>query len=124
MSSETPLHKAQGLGPAHAGVGHFLQQRVSAVVLVPLGIWFVVSALGLVGANEVSVLIFLSNPMNAILMGAFVLISLYHLMLGIGEVIVDYIPSEGPKLILMLLNRSFMLAVAAVCVFALLRIAR
>ncbi len=123
MSLETPTHKAQGLGSAHSGVGHFLQQRISAVMLIPLGIWFAVSALGLVGANEVSVLIFLSNPMNALLMGAFVLISVFHLALGLEEVVADYIPKEGPKLILVLLNRSFMLAVAAVCVFALLRIA-
>jgi len=123
MSLETPLHKAQGLGSAHSGVGHFKQQRVTAIALVPLSIWFGISALGLVGANEVSALIFLSNPLNALLMGAFVLIALYHMALGLQEVIVDYVSQEGPKLILVLLNRGFALAVGAACVFALLRIA-
>lgn len=123
MSLETPTHRVKDLGSAHSGVGHFWQQRVTAIALIPLSIWFAISALGLVGANEVSALIFLSNPLNAILMGAFVLISLLHMTLGLQEVIVDYVSAEFPKLILVLLNRGFALAVAAACIFALLRIA-
>lgn len=123
MSLETPLHKVQGLGAAHSGVGHFWRQRVTAVVLVPLSVWFAISALGLVGAQEVSVLIFLSNPLNTVLMGAFVLVSLYHMALGLNEVILDYVPHEGFKLFLKIVNYSFALAVALACAFALLRIA-
>ena len=123
MSLETPLHKTQGLGSAHSGLSHFLNQRVSAIALFPLTIWFAISALGLVGAGEVSVLIFLSNPVNAVLMSAFVLLSLYHLELGLSGIIMDYIPHEGAKIFLTLFGRVFAFAVAAACVFALLRIA-
>jgi succinate dehydrogenase / fumarate reductase, membrane anchor subunit len=123
MSLETPLHKVQGLGAAHSGVGHFWRQRVTAVALIPLSAWFAISALGLVGAREVSVLIFLSNPLNAVLMGAFVLVSLYHMALGLNEVILDYVPHEGFKLLLKIVNYAFGFAVALACAFALLRIA-
>ena len=123
MSLETPLHKAQGLGSAHSGVNHFWRQRVSAVALIPLTIWFGVSMLGLVGAHETSVLIFLSSPLNSLLMGAFIIISLYHMALGLQEVILDYVPHEGAKLALMMLNHGFAAAVALACLFALLRIA-
>jgi succinate dehydrogenase / fumarate reductase membrane anchor subunit len=123
MSLETPLHKAQGLGPAHSGVGHFWRQRVSAVALIPLTIWFAISVLGLVGTSIVSVLIFLSNPLNAVLMAAFILISLYHMTLGIQEVILDYVPHPGFKFFLMLVNYGFAIAIGAACVFSLLRIA-
>ncbi len=123
MSLETPLHKAQGLGPSHSGVGHFWRQRVTAVALIPLTIWFTISALGLVGAHIASVLIFLSNPLNAVLMAAFVLISLYHMTLGLQEVILDYVPHPGFKFFLMLVNYVFAFAVAAASLFALLRIA-
>ncbi len=122
MSLETPLHKAQGLGPSHSGVGHFWRQRVTAVALIPLTLWFGISVLGLVGTNIVSVLIFLQNPLNAVLMAAFVLISLYHMTLGLQEVILDYVPHPGFKFFLMLCNYGFALAVAAACIFALLRI--
>ncbi len=67
----TPLARVEGLGAARAGTHHFLSQRISAVALAPLSIWFVYSALGLVGANLAEVLVYLSEPLNAILLGAF-----------------------------------------------------
>jgi len=122
MSFETPQHRVEGLGSAHSGVGHFKHQRVTAIVLIPLTVWFAVSALGLAGATEVSVLIFLSNPLNAVLLGSFVVISLYHLALGVQQVILDYVLHEGFKLVLMFCNYGFAFLVAAVCAIALLRI--
>jgi succinate dehydrogenase / fumarate reductase membrane anchor subunit len=123
MSLETPLHRAQGLGSSHSGVGHFWKQRATAIALIPLTIWFAISALGLVGTGLVPVLIFLQNPLNAVLMAAFLLISLYHMTLGIREVILDYVPHPGFKFFLMLANYAFALAIAAASVFSLLRIA-
>lgn len=123
MSLETPLHKVEGLGSAHSGVTHFWRQRVSAAALVPLGLWFAVSVLGLVGAHEAATLSFLSQPLNAILMAAFTVILLYHMALGLQVVIDDYIHSDGQKVLLMLLTRGFTIAAGAASLFALLRIA-
>ena len=78
--------------------------------------------LGLVGVKEVSVLIFLSNPLNAVLLGAFVLISLYHMALGVEQVVLDYVPHKGFKLFLLFCDYGFAILVAAVCAVALLRI--
>jgi succinate dehydrogenase / fumarate reductase membrane anchor subunit len=122
MSLETPLHKAQGMGSSHSGVGHFWKQRVSAVALIPLTLWFAISAIGLIGAPITSVLFFLFNPVNAVLMGAFVVIGLYHMTLGLNEVILDYVPHPGFKFFLMLVNYTFAIALAAAAIFALLRI--
>jgi len=123
MSLETPLHRVRGLGSAHSGVTHFWRQRVTAAALVPLTLWFGVAALGLVGAHEAATLAFLSQPLNAILMAAFVIVLLYHMVLGLQVVIDDYIHSDGQKLFLMLLMRGFSLAAGATALFALLRIA-
>ena len=123
MSLETPLHKVRGLGSAHSGVTHFWRQRVTAAALVPLTLWFAIAALGLVGAHEAATLAFLSQPLNAILMAAFVIILLYHMMLGLQVVIDDYVQSDGQKLFLMLLVRGFSFAAGASALFALLRIA-
>jgi len=122
MSLETPLHKAQGLGSSHSGVGHFKAQRLTAFFLIPLTVWFAISVVGLVGVPYAAVLSFLFNPVNAILMAAFVLVGLYHLTLGLNEVILDYVPHSGAKLGLMICNYAFALAVAAAALFALLRI--
>jgi succinate dehydrogenase / fumarate reductase, membrane anchor subunit len=128
MTMETPLHRVQGLGSSHSGVRHFWRQRMTAAALIPLSIWFAWAMLGLVGGSEVRVLTFLTLsplgiPLNAILMGIFIVILLYHMVLGLQVVIDDYVHSEGGKIFLMLLMRAFALAVGATSLFALLRIA-
>jgi len=128
MTMETPLHKVQGLGSSHSGVKHFWRQRMTAAAMVPLAIWFAWSVVGLSGASEVQVLFYLTRsafglPLNAILMGAFIVIALYHMVLGIQVIIDDYVHSDGGKIFLMLLMRAFALAVAAASLFALFRIA-
>jgi succinate dehydrogenase / fumarate reductase membrane anchor subunit len=123
MSLETPLHKVRGMGSSHSGVTHFWRQRVTAAALIPLSIWFGVSVLGLVGAHEAATLAFLSQPLNAILMAAFAVILLYHMVLGLQVVVDDYVQGNAQKLILMLAMRGFAIAAGATSIFALLRIA-
>ena len=123
MSLETPLHKVEGLGSSHSGVTHFWRQRVTAAALVPLTIWFGVSAFGLIGANSAAAAGFLQHPLNAILMAAFVVIALYHMTLGLQVVIDDYVYVNWQKISLMLLIRAFGIAVGATSLFAILRIA-
>jgi len=128
MTMETPLHRVEGLGSAHSGVKHFWRQRMTAAALVPLSIWFAWAVLGLVGAREVDVLTFLTQsplgiPLNAILMGVFIVILLYHMVLGLQVVIDDYVHGKWGKLSLMFLIRAAAFAVAVVSIFALFRIA-
>ena len=123
MSSlETPLHKVRGLGASHSGTGHFWRQRVTALALVPLGLWFAFSVLGLVGTNEVVALQYLARPVNAILMAAFVLTLLYHMSLGLQVVVDDYVHGTASKIFLLLLIRFTALATASTSLFALIRI--
>lgn len=122
-SAQTPLHKVEGLGPAHSGTGHFWRERVTAVALIPLSLWFLYVMLGLVGTTEVTALQFLAHPVNALLMAAFILVSLYHAALGLQVVIDDYIHTAGMKIILLLLVRFSLIATGSICLFALIRIA-
>ena len=119
----TPLHKVQGLGAAHSGTSHFWRQRITAVALVPLGLWFTYAILGLIGTNEVAILSFLAHPWNALLMAAFAATMLYHMSLGLQVVVDDYIHSTGMKIFCLLLLRFVMIATTVTCIFALIRIA-
>jgi succinate dehydrogenase / fumarate reductase membrane anchor subunit len=119
---ETPRHRVEGLGSAHSGVQQFWRLRVSGAALGFLSIWFAYAALGLIGANLVSVLAFLQHPLNAVLMGAFMLLSAYHMTLGLKEVVEDYVHTNGMKIFLLLLTRVFGFAVAIGASVALLRI--
>jgi len=124
MSSlQTPLHKVQGLGASHSGTGHFWRQRVTAVALLPLGLWFAFSVLGLAGTNVVATLSYLALPWNALLMGAFVVTMLYHMSLGLQVVIDDYVHGAGTKIFLLLMVRFVTIATMSTCLFALIRIA-
>ena len=122
-SLQTPLHKVQGLGASHSGTGHFWRQRVTAAALVPLGLWFTYAILGLAGTNEVAILSFLSRPWNALLMAAFAATLLYHMALGLQDIVDDYVHSAGMKIFSLLALRFFWIATTVTCIFALLRVA-
>jgi len=122
-SLQTPLHRVQGLGASHSGTGHFWRQRITALALVPLGLWFTFAMVGLAGTNEVAVLSFLAHPWNALLMAAFASILLYHMSLGLQVVVDDYVHGAGARIFCLLLIRFVVIATISTCLFALIRIA-
>lgn len=121
-SSRTPLGRVKGMGSSHSGTGHFWRERITAAALAPLSLWFAYAAIGLSGTTTSAPLQFFAQPVNAILMASFVIISLYHAALGIQVVIDDYIHSSGTKIFLFLLVRLFVIATGSACIIALLRI--
>ncbi len=123
MSLQTPRNRVEGLGSAKTGTVEFWRQRVTAVALVPLAIWFVWSALRLVGTEQGDVIAFLATPVNAILMLLFLFAALYHMTIGMQIVIEDYIHQPFLKISCIILNRFFALVVGIATAFALLKIA-
>lgn len=123
MRTQTPLARVEGLGAAHAGTGHFWRQRVGAIALIPLSIWFVYAGLTLVGGDRETVVAFLHQPVNAIAMALFVIAALNHSVLGVQVVIEDYVHAEGQKLALFLFAQLLAWIVGAVSLFALVKIA-
>jgi len=123
MSVRTPLARVEGLGSAHRGTEHFISQRVTAVALIPLAIWFAVSVLSLIGASRIEAVQFLAEPVNAVLMALFIIAALMHMVLGLQMVIEDYITGEAGKVVLLVLNKFFAWIVGAASILALLKIA-
>ena len=74
-SRQTPLHRVRGMGASHSGTGHFWRQRVTAAALVPLGLWFAFTVLGLAGKGEVAAVSYLAHPWNALLMASFSMVA-------------------------------------------------
>jgi succinate dehydrogenase / fumarate reductase membrane anchor subunit len=117
----TPLAQVEGLGTARSGTSHFWHQRMTAVALVPLSLWFVASALAYVGAEQGAVAAYFAEPINAILMFLFVLASTYHMSLGVQIIIEDYFHHEGQKIAALMLNRFAAFAIGAASALALVR---
>lgn len=86
-----PLKKVRGLGSAKGGTSHFWWQRVTAVALVPLVIWFICLVLGLIGQDEFVVRARLAEPFTGTLLILFVTATFWHGQMGLQVVIEDYI---------------------------------
>jgi succinate dehydrogenase / fumarate reductase, membrane anchor subunit len=119
----SPLGRAIGLGSAKEGVEHWWAQRVTAVALIVLGLWFVASLVALAGADRAIVAAWLHGPLAAILTILTLVAIFYHNALGLQVVIEDYVHGEGAKLAALVLVRLSCLALAVAGIFAVLRIA-
>lgn len=116
------LGQVRGLGSAKSGAAHWWAQRLTAVALVPLTLWFVWSVLHLVGASHEAVLAWIGGPIQVVLMIALVLATFYHLALGMQMVIEDYVASELPRLITLLLVKGMIFLLALTCLVSILKL--
>jgi succinate dehydrogenase / fumarate reductase membrane anchor subunit len=114
----SPLGRAVGLGSAKEGVEHWWLQRITAVALVPLSLWFVIAIIRLVGADVDSVRDWVGNPLSAIGLVLLVIATFYHASLGLQVVIEDYVHAELTKLGLVVVIRLGCFAFAVAGIFA------
>ena len=91
MSLQAPLAKVLGHGSAQQGTGHWWAQRLTAVALVPLTVWFAIVVLTLPHGNFEMVSAWIAEPVSAILMILLILTVVYHSNLGLQVVIEDYV---------------------------------
>jgi succinate dehydrogenase / fumarate reductase membrane anchor subunit len=96
------LGRVRGLGSAKSGVGHWWAQRVTAIALAPLSLWFVVSVIRLAGLPHATVVHWAGRPVNSVLLLCLVIAMFYHMQLGLQVVIEDYIHTDRIKLASML----------------------
>jgi succinate dehydrogenase / fumarate reductase membrane anchor subunit len=97
MSLQTPLARARGLGSAKSGLQHWWHQRLTAVALVPLSLWFVSFVAETAGADYHTVVNLLKSPVTASLLIAFAVSLFYHAQLGLQVIIEDYVHVEWLK---------------------------
>ncbi len=118
----TPLQRVRGLGSAKSGTEHFWRQRLTAVANVPLMIAFVLIVVSLLGRNHAYVVQILGSPLVAIILLLFIASVTYHMRIGMQVIIEDYVHDEMAKLVLLLANTFFCVAIALASAYALLKL--
>jgi succinate dehydrogenase / fumarate reductase membrane anchor subunit len=121
-SYKTAARRVRGLGASHTGTGDFIAQRVTGVALLFLSCAFVVIAASLIGRNHAATVQILGSPLVAVLMLLFVGATIYHMWIGMQEIVIDYVHEEGSKFLLLLGNAFFCVAVGVACAYAILKL--
>ena len=121
MSLATPLKKVRGLGSAKSGTEHFWQQRLTALLNLPLLVFFVLFILCHLGATATEVKSSLQNPLLAITLVLTLASVFWHMRLGMQVIIEDYVHGHAAKLICIVLNTVFTLTMFAIATFSILK---
>lgn len=119
MASRTsvdPVIHARGLGSAKDGVRAWTAERLSAIALVPLMLWLVVSLVTLHAASYADFVAWLARPLPSALMVLALIAIFHHTALGLQIVVEDYVHSalKVPAIV------AVRLACFALCVAGLL----
>jgi len=118
------LGRARGLGSSHEGVHHWRAQRLTAVLLVPLGLWFIANVVYLIGL-DIAPSVFrawIGEHGNALLLILFVLVLFHHTVLGMQTVIEDYVHGPAAKAVSLFLSKAILWALGASSVLAVLHL--
>jgi succinate dehydrogenase / fumarate reductase membrane anchor subunit len=123
MSFKSPLNRVFGLGTAKEGVTHWWHQRVTAVAMLPLGLWFAFSVLGVDMSSHSALIAWISDPMTAVLLILTTSCLIYHSILGVRVVVEDYVAGKGLKVVTLLLSSFAHAFLGVVCLISILKIA-
>lgn len=93
----TPLNQVRGLGSAREGTHHWWLQRLTAVALIPLSLWFVASLITIANTDYVAVVEWMRSPIVTVLLLCLIWVLFHHAQLGVQVVLEDYVHSEWLK---------------------------
>jgi succinate dehydrogenase / fumarate reductase membrane anchor subunit len=122
LRDESMLRRVRHLGSARAGLRDWRVQRLTALALIPLGLYFVASVLRLATSDRMTAAQWLSSPLPALLMILLVLASLAHAAVGLRSVLADYVHTRFRLIAASLLVRAAVVILAGASLLAILKL--
>ena len=110
----------RGLRDVNRGTSHYWTQRLTAIALVPLVLWFIFSTFTMMGHNYYEYKEWLGSPINVALMILLLMILSYHMKLGLETIIEDYVHNTKGKFLLLLVNKIAAICLTLFSIFSLL----
>jgi succinate dehydrogenase / fumarate reductase membrane anchor subunit len=117
------MRRVLGTGSAKEGVHHWWVQRLTALALVPLSVWFTVSLLALPSFDHATVTAWMGQSSTALLLILLVLVAAWHSRLGLQVVVEDYVPRVGARTVTLVVINFVHVLLAAAGVLAVLKVA-
>lgn len=121
MRLTNPLAVVRGQGSAKDGTRHWWAQRLTAVALVPLTFWFILTLVKVIGADYATAMLVLGHPLTAAVWILFVGVLFYHCVLGLQVVIEDYLHDERAKIAAIILMKMVLTLLGTVCILSVVR---
>jgi len=122
MSLRSPLSRVLGSGSANDGTEHWWAQRVTAVALLILGLWFLISLLQLDDFAHATVSAWIGRPFVGVMMLLLCLTLAWHSYLGVQVVLEDYVHGPLIKVVSLLLSRFTHAFLAIAAILAILKV--
>lgn len=122
-SMRTPLARVRNLGSSHSGTRDFWRQRLTAVAMIVLTVPMILIVMNLLGRNQAGAAQVVGTPVVAVFVLLFIIASVWHMKIGMQVVIEDYVHGEKKKLVLVMANNFFSIAVALFAIFAIFKLA-
>ncbi len=119
----SPLGRVRGLGSARSGTGHWWWQRLTALALVPLSLWFIYSLLTVLHDGSLdSVQQFFISSINAVSMVLMLAMLFLHSKLGLQVIIEDYVHTPQLSISLLILNKFAHLILVLLSVISVMKL--
>jgi succinate dehydrogenase / fumarate reductase, membrane anchor subunit len=122
LRDESVLRQVRHLGSARGGLREWRLQRLTALALIPLGLYFVASILWLAKSDQVTAAAWLASPIPALLVILFLLAGLAHALIGLNSVLLDYVHTRAWLIAAELLVRAAAAILAGAGLLAVLKL--
>jgi succinate dehydrogenase / fumarate reductase membrane anchor subunit len=122
MKLRTPLALVRGLGAAHEGTDLFWVQRITSIASIPLTFFLIGSCLYLVGADYEAARAYISSVFVAPALILVIVVFVWHMYIGMEEILVDYVHSPALKFTSLIFNILYSVFLGLSCVYAILKL--